>query len=55
MGVENVVLTTKGLQDKQQLLNGRTVENKGKLILVAMYKLITKKKKNSNLIYTHNL
>ena len=32
--VENVVLTTKGLQDrKKQLLDGRTVENKGKLIL----------------------
>ena len=33
--VENVVITTKGLQlsQKQQLLDGRTVENKGKLIL----------------------
>ena len=32
--VENVVLTTKGLQDRNNLLlNGRTVENKGKLIL----------------------
>ena len=33
--VENVVITTKGLQDRNnQLLDGRTVENKGKLILI---------------------
>ena len=32
--VENVVITTKGLQDTNNLLiDGRTVENKGKLIL----------------------
>ena len=32
--VENVVITTKGLQDRNNLLlDGRTVENKGKLIL----------------------
>ena len=32
--VENVVITTKGLQDRKNLLlDGRTVENKGKLIL----------------------
>ena len=32
--VENVVITTKGLQDRNnQLLDGRTMENKGKLIL----------------------
>ena len=32
--VENVVITTKGLQDRNSLLlDGRTVENKGKLIL----------------------
>ena len=32
--VENVVLTTKGLQDRNNLLlDRRTVENKGKLIL----------------------
>ena len=32
--VDNVVITTKGLQDrKKQLFDGRTVENKGKLIL----------------------
>jgi hypothetical protein len=30
VGVENVVLTTKGLQDRNiQLLDGTTVENKG--------------------------
>ena len=34
LGVENVVITTKGLQDRNNLLlDGRTVENKGKLIL----------------------
>ena len=33
--VENVVITTKGLQDRNNLLlDGRTVENKGKLILI---------------------
>ena len=33
VGVENVVLTTKGLQDRNiQLLDGTTVENKGKTI-----------------------
>ena len=32
--VENVVITTKGLQERNNLLlDGRTVENKGKLIL----------------------
>ena len=32
--VENVLITTKGLQDRNKLLlDGRTVENKGKLIL----------------------
>ena len=32
--VENVVITMKGLQDRNNLLlDGRTVENKGKLIL----------------------
>ena len=31
--VENVVITTKGLQDRKNLLlDGKTVENKGKLI-----------------------
>ena len=43
MGVENVVLTTKGLQDrKQQLLDGRTVENKGKLILTEIFPSVQK-------------
>jgi hypothetical protein len=33
--VENVVLTTKGLQNRKvQLLDGNTVENKGKTILI---------------------
>ena len=33
MPVENVVITTKGLHDRNSLLlDGRTVENKGKLI-----------------------
>ena len=32
--VDNVVITTKGLQDRNNLiLDGRTVENKGKLVL----------------------
>ena len=32
--VENVVITTKGLQDRNSLLlDGRTLKNKGKLIL----------------------
>ena len=35
--VENVVITTKSLQDRNNLLlDGRTVENKGKLILTEM-------------------
>ena len=35
--VENVVITTKGLQDRNNLLlDGRTVENKGKLILTVV-------------------
>ena len=34
--VDNVVITTKGLQDKNiKILDGTTVENKGKLILNA--------------------
>ena len=36
--VDNVVITTKGLQDKNNLLlDGRTVENKGKLILTEIF------------------
>ena len=39
--VENVVLTTKGLQDrKKKLLDGRTVENK--LILTEMFPSVQK-------------
>jgi hypothetical protein len=36
--IENVVLTTKGLQDRNiQLVDGRTVENKGKLIVTEIF------------------
>ena len=39
VGVENVI-TTKGLQDRNTLLlDGRTVENKGKLILTLIFLL----------------
>ena len=38
--VENVVITTKGLQDRDNLLlDGRTVENEGKLILTKVGKI----------------
>ena len=38
--VDNVVITTKGLQDKSiNILDGTTVENKGKLILIDILKL----------------
>ena len=41
--VENVVITTKGLQDRNnQLLDGRTVENKGKLILTEIFPSVQK-------------
>ena len=33
--VENIVITTKGLQKHTYILDGTTVENKGKLILRA--------------------
>ena len=34
--VDNVVITTKGLQDRNiHILDGTTVENKGKLILIS--------------------
>ena len=37
--VENVVITTKDLQDRNNLLlDGKTVENKGKLILIVIIK-----------------
>ena len=35
--VDNVIIATKGLQDRNiNILDGTTVENKGKLILTAM-------------------
>ena len=41
--VENVVITTKGLQDKNNLLlDGRTLENKGKLILTEIFPSVQK-------------
>ena len=41
--VENVVITTKGLQDRNSLLlDGRTVENKGKLILTEIFPSVEK-------------
>ena len=36
--VDNVVITTKGLQDRKlNILDGTTVENKGKLILTEIF------------------
>ena len=41
--IENVVITTKGLQDRNNLLlDGRTVENKGKLILTEIFPSVQK-------------
>ena len=43
--VDNVVITTKGLQDRNiNILDGRTVENKGKLILnkISTWKILRK-------------
>ena len=41
--VDNVVITTKGLQDrKRNILDGTTVENKGKLILTEMFPSVQK-------------
>ena len=40
--VDNVVIATKGLQEKQQLFDGRTVENKGKLILTEIFPSVQK-------------
>ena len=38
MSVENVVIATKDLQDRNNLLlDGKTVENKGKLILTEIF------------------
>ena len=42
--VDNVVITTKGLQDRNiHILDGTTVENKGKLILTEICPLVQKK------------
>ena len=41
--VENVVITMKGLQERNtQVLDGRTVENKGKLILTEIFPSVQK-------------
>ena len=41
--VENIVLTTKGLQDRNiHIFDGRTVENKGKLILTEIFPSVQK-------------
>ena len=41
--VENVVITTKGLNDRNNiLLDGKTVENKGKLILTEIFPSVQK-------------
>ena len=41
--VENVVITTKGLQGRNNLLlDGRTVGNKGKLILTEIFPSVQK-------------
>ena len=41
--VENVVITTKGLRDRNMhILDGTTVENKGKLILTEIFPSVQK-------------
>ena len=41
--VDNVVITTKGLQDRNiHVLDGTTVENKGKLILTEIFASVQK-------------
>ena len=46
--VDNVVITTKSLQDRNiNILDGTTVENKGILILIARYLFKVLKKKVS--------
>ena len=41
--VDNIVITTKGLQDrKKQMFDGRTVENKGKLFLTEIFPSVQK-------------
>ena len=41
--VDNVIITTKGLQDRNiNILDGTTVENKGKLILTEIFPSVQK-------------
>ena len=41
--VDNVIIATKGLQDRNiNILAGKTVENKGKLILTEIFPLVQK-------------
>ena len=41
--VDNVVITTKGLQDRNiNILDGTTVENKGKLIITEIFPSVQK-------------
>ena len=41
--IDNIVITTKGLQDRNiHILDGRTVENKGKLILTEIFPSVQK-------------
>ena len=43
VGVDNVVITTKGLQDRSiHILDGTTVENKGKSILTEIFPSVQK-------------
>ena len=50
--VDNVFITTKGLQDRNiHILDGATVENKGKLILTIMITLTGMNGMKINLLY----
>ena len=50
--VDNVVITTKGLQDRNiNILDGTTVENKGKLFLDFLLKMITLLSTTIRLVY----
>ena len=41
--INNVVITTKGLQDRNiHIIDGTTVENKGKLILTEIFQSVQK-------------
>ena len=47
--VDNIVITTKGLQDRNiHILDGTTVENKGKLILTNINQYLDLKRKIRN-------